>query len=310
MRIRSGNKIASLSLNSRDDDVQTHGTRKSRFLGGHQELKRRALVGDCNFDLGKSINKSSLDRLKSRFPHSSNAVEADEKQKTSQPQERGWKYDENQCRERKIRENKPAFQPNYGVANYQWGNWQNLAYSNNSPPNYFWGRNQVTGGGVVSHPAPGTTIEVNGNQKTIYMKNRYYGDGATPNNIWLINRVIENYWSGTWTDGRGHYINVRARVDASNDQYGVNYIRLDSALHRSYVVPGGESSWSTHPYAPQSSWAHEAGHLLGFSDHYIQGQYGNTIPLPGHEHDLMATLDPSARVTYEEVQALGGVNVA
>ncbi|WP_157659574.1 hypothetical protein [Burkholderia ubonensis] len=156
----------------------------------------------------------------------------------------------------------------------------------------------------IKHPSYGTTVTTQGNLKTVRMRNHYFGAAATPGNIQKVNSEIEKYWSGTWRTNNGDPIYIDTQVEATNDMNNVNWVELRYDRFRSTASPWGQSHWSMNPPGGPATWAHEAGHLLGFPDYYVEYSGGYTVPKRGHENDLMATLGPYARVTNEEAQAL------
>lgn len=159
-------------------------------------------------------------------------------------------------------------------------------------------------------PAPGTTITVNGNNVDIQMRNYYFGDGATPDNIARVNAAIEKAWSGSIGD-----YNVTTTVESisGNEEYNndVNLVNLSNSDFRSYVQITNNSAGTLYDYlgvsrwsmggkswtADESVWAHEAGHLMGLPDFYTDIQFDigglnpavRSMPWAAHANDIMAS---------------------
>ncbi|MCJ7449863.1 MAG: T9SS type A sorting domain-containing protein [Bacteroidales bacterium] len=116
----------------------------------------------------------------------------------------------------------------------------------------------------------------------------FYGTGATSDNVKRIENAIETMWSNkTTSDGKTLNVDVQARLawtDADmvvhRGTAGYHQIKLDPTVPRSYVSGFktdfdlnsgiGSGSWNTQGDQLEETYAHEAGHLMGQPDQYIE----------------------------------------
>lgn len=238
VNIFRGNQGGSIFENSMKSSEEHRGETKYHIMGSPQEVRRYPYAGGYNSYWGDP--KAIIDRLLWNSSYFANMRDACKHNQT-------WSCEINRgrCRENQAHPNRHGFQANHGTGTYCQRNGrrslENKSYvtQNYAGQHSHAGCSRTAEAVRVARPTPGTIIEIKGNQKYIYIRNRYYGDGVAPYNIWKANRAIEQYWSGIWADQNGGGIKVRAKVDAVNDQYDVNYARLNGATHRSYVIPGG-----------------------------------------------------------------------
>ncbi|MBB3226231.1 RHS repeat-associated protein [Luteibacter sp. Sphag1AF] len=148
------------------------------------------------------------------------------------------------------------------------------------------------------------TVNVKGNIVTITLPITYVGlngISVSQQKISAWNSKIESQWSGTW----GGY-DVRTKVVPGGP--GVkdsNTITVMPGKGTSKVseVGGNTGIW----YEDGQDWvvSHEAGHLMGLRDHYIEfcdGGVRETQPAPGWEGDIMG--DFNGTVSPRDVKAI------
>lgn len=125
-------------------------------------------------------------------------------------------------------------------------------------------------------------VEKDGDDVRINLPIEYKGEAATPEVIQKFNDQITARWSGQF----GRY-NVRTTVStpaANCLKYDKNVISVRNGNRRSFVTGGDRGLWSA------DSWhaPHEAGHLMGLGEGYIENADGTSTPKPGYEGNIMA----------------------
>ena len=143
---------------------------------------------------------------------------------------------------------------------------------------YFGDRMSITGDNTANQQKPEVTT-------TIYIQ--FYGPDATAANAETVKKGIEQYWNNkTTTDGKTFKVNVVTRVSDSvtpPGTAGYHNVQLSDAQTRSYVSNFGNfkpnegtggGSWQTGKAGLESTYAHEAGHLMGIEDQYNDYTWG------------------------------------
>ena len=100
----------------------------------------------------------------------------------------------------------------------------------------------------------------------------FTGKGAAPELISRWSRAIESAWSGTF----GPYV-VQTQVTIGPE----NSVSIPIGNERSSVTGGNTGTWWSE--RPGATAAHEAGHLLGLPNMYLESG-----PIPGWESNIMA----------------------
>lgn len=154
---------------------------------------------------------------------------------------------------------------------------------------------------------------------TVTLNIGIYGSGASSKMASQIEESIVQHWNGH-TTRRGCRDqdpgNCRVVVAANVLYYGNashwwdvpqdNQIHIKNKKGRSWVMgPGG--SYGRWYLDDPWTWAHEAGHLLGLFDDYIDNLLeflggGSTITFPGHKGHMMGQYD--GRVVQHEIDGI------
>ena len=142
---------------------------------------------------------------------------------------------------------------------------------------------------AVDPSGEGANVTVNGNNVTIQIPISYSGNAASPAVTSQLNAAIQNQWSGTF----GGYT-VTTTVTTAPSWYNIfsasNSVQLVSGTGRSYVSGGNSGLWYQ-PGQDNPTWeaAHEAGHLMGLPDQYVDSANGLSTANPGFANNIMAT---------------------
>lgn len=143
---------------------------------------------------------------------------------------------------------------------------------------YFGDRVSIGGDNTANQQKPEVTT-------TLYIQ--FYGPNATAANAENVKKGIEKYWNNkTTSDGKTFKVNVVTRVSNSATPPGTagyHNVKLSDAETRSYVSNFGNfkpnegtggGSWETGKPDLESTYAHEAGHLMGIVDQYNDYAWG------------------------------------
>ena len=118
-----------------------------------------------------------------------------------------------------------------------------------------------------------------------------YGNGASEEIAQIYEDGINNAWSGDWTttiDGQRYSVSISAEVSVGEEpsnpskNNSMNYIKVDEANTRSFVISGFKGEWRKNGRSDKTLQSdnpapHETGHLLGLDDRYHDVQVdGNT----------------------------------
>jgi RHS repeat-associated protein len=149
------------------------------------------------------------------------------------------------------------------------------------------------------------TVRVNGNTVTVTIPISYVGPGVTPQLTEMWNQSIAQTWSGTF----GQYNVTTNVIPGGPGIANTNTITVPAGIGRSEtVVDGNAGTWyALDQTGTPNPWtaAHEAGHLMGLEDQYIDFcSNGKTISMPywGFDNDIMGAT--TAPVTPADIQGV------
>nr|WP_304625081.1 RHS repeat-associated core domain-containing protein [Rhodanobacter sp. MP1X3] len=149
------------------------------------------------------------------------------------------------------------------------------------------------------------TVRVSGNTVTVTIPMSYVGPGVTPELTALWNQSIAQTWSGTF----GQYNVTTTVIPGGPGIANTNTITVPAGTGRSQtIVDGNTGTWyADDQLGKPNPWtaAHEAGHLMGLEDQYIDFcSNGKTISMPywGFDNDIMGAF--GAPVTSSDIQGV------
>ncbi|MBG0859551.1 MAG: T9SS type A sorting domain-containing protein [Bacteroidales bacterium] len=152
----------------------------------------------------------------------------------------------------------------------------------------------------------------------------FYGEGATHENIQVIEDAIEIFWSSRTTEGKTFEVDVVTRISDSNTPPGTpgyHQIELVNAPESEFVsgvngvgtdfgVNSGVTSggWSTLSETPERTYAHEAGHLMGLPDQSIAYEVQDDGNWKSSKDNNTYTSDDLAQMYYSYYNDLAHKN--